>query len=201
MMRERTLPLFRQLACSLVLCGALYAQAVPAPAPVATSTAAQTSEVPKVPGLSSFLHGFNAGITLSGLHDAQNGYATLAQPAIGYTFNSIFSVDITIPVYLYRLAAAQDLTIPLSIFQTASTSPIAAIRPTPRSAWGILPRSPTNCSPAILRRWVRWRTFRLGSPCRSCSVLRSPRMPMNSFRSATRRFTKRSRSAMPLRLR
>ena len=92
----------------------LHAQAISGTAPVATSTATQTSEVPKVPGLSSFLHGFNAGITLSGLHDAQNGYATLAQPAIGYTFNSVFSFDVTTPVYIYRLAAAQDLTIPLS---------------------------------------------------------------------------------------
>ncbi len=84
------------------------------PAPVATSAATQSSEVPKVPGLSSFLRGFNAGVTISGLHDAQSGYATLAQPAVGYSFNSVFTFDITVPVYLYRLAAAQDLTIPLS---------------------------------------------------------------------------------------
>ena len=112
-------PLFfcRQLVHSLAwfaFAGALHAQAVPAAGPVATSSATNTSEVPKVPGLTSFLRGFNAGITFSGQHDAQNGYATIAQPAVGYTFSPIFSFDITMPIYLYRLAAAQDLTIPLN---------------------------------------------------------------------------------------
>ncbi len=112
-------PLFfcRQLVFSLpllVLTGALQAQAVPAGAPVATSSANNSSEVPKVPGLTSFLRGFNAGITFSGMHDSQDGYATVAQPAVGYTFSPIFSLDMTVPIYLYRLAAAQDLTIPLA---------------------------------------------------------------------------------------
>ena len=111
------MPLHRQLVRCLALSAifpALHAQAVPATTPIATSAATRTSEVPKVPGLSSFLRGFNAGITLSGLHDAQNGYASLAQPAVGYTFNPVFSLDITVPIYLYRLAAAQDLTLSLA---------------------------------------------------------------------------------------
>ncbi len=93
---------------------AAHAQSTADSKPIATSAATQSSEVPKVPGLSSFLRGFNAGVTFSGLHDSQNGYATLAQPAIGYTFNPTFSLDITVPLYLYRLAAAQDLTLPLT---------------------------------------------------------------------------------------
>ena len=111
------MPLHRQLVRCLAPFGIftlLHAQAVTATAPIATSAATKTSEVPKVPGLSSFLRGFNAGVTFSGLHDAENGYATIAQPAVGFTFNRVFSVDVTVPVYLYRLAAAQDLTIPLS---------------------------------------------------------------------------------------
>ena len=45
---------------------------------------------------------------MSSLHDAQTGWATILQPAIGYSFNDIFSVDITVPIYLYRLAGTRE---------------------------------------------------------------------------------------------
>ena len=54
--------------------------------------------------MSPALHGFNAGITFAGIHDSIVGWATLATPAIGYSFNDIWSVDATIPIYMYRLA-------------------------------------------------------------------------------------------------
>jgi hypothetical protein len=60
--------------------------------------------VPQVPGLSSELRGFNAGITFAGLHDSAVGWSTIATPALGYAINDIFSVDVSIPIYLYRLA-------------------------------------------------------------------------------------------------
>ena len=54
--------------------------------------------------MSTGIHGFNAGITFAGIHDSVVGWATLATPAVGYTFNDIFSVDASIPIYMYRLA-------------------------------------------------------------------------------------------------
>jgi hypothetical protein len=54
--------------------------------------------------MSPALHGFNAGITFAGIHDSVVGWSTLATPAVGYNFNEIFSVDATIPIYMYRLA-------------------------------------------------------------------------------------------------
>jgi hypothetical protein len=75
--------------------------------PVASSTASEASEVPQVPGISGLLRGLNGGVTLSSLHDAQTGWATVLQPAIGYSFNDIFSFDITVPIYIYRLAGTR----------------------------------------------------------------------------------------------
>jgi hypothetical protein len=72
-------------------------------APVASSDSTGESEVPQVPGLSGFLRGANAGLTISGIHDAVTGWAVLTQPALGYTFNDTFALDVTIPIYNYRL--------------------------------------------------------------------------------------------------
>jgi hypothetical protein len=60
---------------------------------------------PQIPGLSSSsLHGWNAGVTFSGVHESTTGWATLVTPALGYSFNDIFSVDANLPIYSYRLA-------------------------------------------------------------------------------------------------
>jgi len=64
--------------------------------------------VPEVPGLSDTLHGWNAGATFSGVHDSVTGWATLFTPAIGYSFNDVFSIDATIPIYMYRLAESRS---------------------------------------------------------------------------------------------
>ena len=82
-------------------------QATPAKsqdAQVATASPSRDSEVPDVPGLSSTLHGLNAGVTTAGIHDAITGWATLITPALGYSFNDIFTVDVSVPIYFYRLA-------------------------------------------------------------------------------------------------
>jgi hypothetical protein len=63
----------------------------------------QAAEAPDSPGLPS-LHGFNAGLSIVGIHDSVVGYSTLATPTVGYSFNDIFSIDATIPIYMYRLA-------------------------------------------------------------------------------------------------
>ena len=91
-------------ALSLILLLAAAASAQQTQPPTAAASPNATSEVPAVPGISGFLRGFNAGLSFSGLHDAQTGWATIAQPALGYSFNDIFSLDLTIPIYLYRLA-------------------------------------------------------------------------------------------------
>jgi hypothetical protein len=65
-------------------------------------------DVPEVPGISTTLHGWNAGLTISGVHDSVTGWATLATPAIGYSFNDTFSIDATIPIYFYRLAESRS---------------------------------------------------------------------------------------------
>lgn len=107
---------FLRLCLAAGLVAALHAQAqeakkvegesAPQP-PVASPTSSKTSEVPQVPGISGLLRGVNAGLTLSGLHDAQTGWATIAQPAIGYSFSDVFSLDITVPIYMYRLAGSR----------------------------------------------------------------------------------------------
>jgi len=72
------------------------------------STPSETKDLPQVPGLTSTLHGWNAGLTISGVHDSVTGWATLATPAIGYSFNDIFSIDASIPIYFYRLAESRS---------------------------------------------------------------------------------------------
>ena len=61
-------------------------------------------DVPKVPGLSSPLHGWNAGATVTSAHESTTGWTTIFIPAIGYSFNDTFSIDATVPIYMFRLA-------------------------------------------------------------------------------------------------
>jgi hypothetical protein len=75
--------------------------------PISGESPSPKSEVPDVPGISSSLHGFNAGATFAGIHDSITGWATLFTPAIGYSFNDTYSIDATIPIYLYRLAESR----------------------------------------------------------------------------------------------
>ena len=113
--RSRSLP--HRLKCLLLF--ALLAPTLRAqdhPDPIASATPTESSEVPRVPGISGLLRGLNGGLTISGLHDAQSGWATVAQPAIGYSFNDIFSFDITVPIYMYRLAASRARNPPANAF-------------------------------------------------------------------------------------
>jgi hypothetical protein len=76
------------------------------PTPATTTTDA--NDVPQVPGLSSPLRGWNAGLTITGVHSSSTGWATIAIPSVGYSFNDIFSIDATIPIYMYRLAESRS---------------------------------------------------------------------------------------------
>jgi hypothetical protein len=61
-------------------------------------------DVPDVPGLSPTLRGWNAGATITGVHESTTGWETIFIPAIGYSFNDVFSIDATVPIYMFRLA-------------------------------------------------------------------------------------------------
>ena len=74
------------------------------------STTAPTSvsqEIPEAPGSAFAPSRWNAGVTFAGFHESSTGWSTLAIPAVGYTINDVFSVDATLPIYMYRLAASR----------------------------------------------------------------------------------------------
>lgn len=107
------LRLHRRASSCIVLLLALPATAqIPREKPLETKTSTQppldAQDVPEVPGLSATQHGWNAGLTISGVHDSVTGWATIATPAAGYNFNDVFSVDATIPIYFYRLAESRS---------------------------------------------------------------------------------------------
>jgi hypothetical protein len=103
------LPWLILIASALVLSGAAHSQvhSTQAGSPGASTSVDPHSEVARVPGLSSLLRGLNGGLTLFGVHDAGTGWSTAVQPAIGYSFNDTFALDVTIPVYMYRLSQNQ----------------------------------------------------------------------------------------------
>jgi hypothetical protein len=76
--------------------------------PQAPTSPTTSADVPEVPGLDAPERGWNAGLTITGVHDSTTGWATLADPAISYSFNDIFSVDATLPIYFYRLAESRS---------------------------------------------------------------------------------------------
>jgi hypothetical protein len=101
-------------SCCLFLLLALPASAQiprdkpPETPPSTTQPLSATQDYLQMPGLPAPLHGWNAGATFSGVHDSVTGWATLFTPSIGYSFNDIFSIDATIPIYMYRLAESRS---------------------------------------------------------------------------------------------
>lgn len=75
---------------------------------------ARLEEVPRVPGVSTLLRGFNAGVTFSGVHDSSIGWYTVATPAISYTFSHHYSADASLLIYPYRLVWNQNPGAPAS---------------------------------------------------------------------------------------
>ena len=74
-------------------------------------------KVPRVPGLSTFLQGFNAGMSFFAVHNSAIGWYEVASPAVNYTFSAHFSGDASTPIYLRRYVegriAAPQMTAPL----------------------------------------------------------------------------------------
>jgi hypothetical protein len=51
---------------------------------------------------------WNAGLDVTSIHTSNTGWATLATPTGGYRFNDIFSVDVVLPIYFFRLAETRS---------------------------------------------------------------------------------------------
>jgi len=86
----------------LASCVSAHAQ-VTAAAGIAPGRAPDKVQVlPRVPGLSSFLEGLNAGVTYSGIHSSSVGWYTATTPAINYTFSRRFSADASTSIYFNR---------------------------------------------------------------------------------------------------
>jgi hypothetical protein len=60
--------------------------------------------VPRVPGLSTFFDGLNAGVTYSAIHSSSVGWYSAATPAISYSFSRRYSADASTSIYFHRLA-------------------------------------------------------------------------------------------------
>lgn len=67
---------------------------------------------------------FNAGATLFVVHDSGSGWYTLVTPAAMYTFSRHIAADISMPVYLYRLADVSTTTTPVQIPGAPPVQPI-----------------------------------------------------------------------------
>ena len=76
--------------------------------------ASQLEQVPKVPGVGTLLHGLNAGVTFSGVHDSSIGWYNVVTPAVSYAFSQHFSADASVSIYPYRLVEQQLPTTPPS---------------------------------------------------------------------------------------
>jgi hypothetical protein len=78
------------------------AQQTPSADPAAKPDSTYVEEVPRVPGVSTLLRGFNAGVTFSQVHDSSAGWYNVATPAISYTFSRHYSADASVSIYPYR---------------------------------------------------------------------------------------------------
>ncbi len=76
--------------------------------PVALPEPTYLEHVPRVPGVSTLLDGFNAGFTFSGVHDSSIGWYNVVTPAVSYNFSPHFSADASVSIYPYRLTANDD---------------------------------------------------------------------------------------------
>jgi len=83
------------------------------PEAAATTEPARLEEVPRVPGVRTLFQGFNAGFTVSGVHDSSIGWYNIASSAISYTLSPHYSADASVSVYPYRLVDIQLAKPPL----------------------------------------------------------------------------------------
>ena len=84
------------------------AQAVQQASGPSAPDSAHLDEVPRVPGVGTLLHGLNAGITFSGVHDSSVGWYTVATPALSYAISRHYAADISFSVYPSREVQNND---------------------------------------------------------------------------------------------
>lgn len=87
----------------------LYAGAQATATAISSIADRSIENVPLVPGLSTLLDGFNAGINFSAVHNSLAGWYEMATPAISYTFTSHYSVDASTRFYLQRFVQSPGL--------------------------------------------------------------------------------------------
>jgi hypothetical protein len=78
------------------------AQVTPQATGSGQSRSEEAENVPRVPGVSTLLGGFNAGVSFFGVHNSAIGWFEVASPAVSYTFSPRFSADASTPIYLRR---------------------------------------------------------------------------------------------------
>jgi hypothetical protein len=66
---------------------------------------------PRPGALAAQLRKVNAGVSLTSVHDSADGWYTLVTPALTYTLSRRYSIDLSMPVYLYRLAESEVTTV------------------------------------------------------------------------------------------
>ena len=102
--------IYRLATLALVVGGCLGAEAQgseQADAPV-TPIPSHLEQVPKVPGVSTLLHGINVGVTFSGVHNSSIGWYTAVTPAASFTFSPHYSADASASIYPTRMVENQN---------------------------------------------------------------------------------------------
>ena len=105
------MPKLFHIVAILMVCTACFAQSAP-PYDVDPELPSVLVDVPSHPSLSYRMRRWNAGFSLTSVHDSAEGWYTLVNPAIAYSFSRHYSMDLSMPVYLYRLADSQTATTP-----------------------------------------------------------------------------------------
>jgi hypothetical protein len=67
-------------------------------------------DAPSHASFSSRLRKLNAGASLTSVHDSAAGWYTLVAPVFATNFSRHYSMDLTMPIYLYRLAESDSST-------------------------------------------------------------------------------------------
>jgi hypothetical protein len=102
---------FRWIVCLVfvaALCHQLRAQVTAAAGIAPVHVTENIQAIPRVPGVSTLLDGFNAGVTYSGVHSSSVGWYSMVTPAVSYTFSERFSADASTSIYINRLVANTD---------------------------------------------------------------------------------------------
>lgn len=105
MLNSQTHTRLLSLACASLLAVAApalsNAQALAAgPSSTASGrSAAATTNGAGPKGIVPFEPGFNASLVTTGQHDSSSGWATILTPDVAYRFNSVFSLDASVPIY------------------------------------------------------------------------------------------------------